>query len=425
MTLWRYQAVDLKPPRVGAADRRSGELAGETAADVRASLRRIGLQVIDLRPVRTWAADLRNWTWLQGLAQFIDRRLRARRAAIRAELFDSLATMLQTGLPLLEAIETIIESTPGKSSNARSMLIALREQLRGGSALGEAMNSLGSWFGAAEIAMVNAAEQAGTLPQVLRDLAERQQRAGELSGQLTSALAYPAIVALVGVGVTVFLSVKTLPDLTSILASSGIEIPRLTSMVMSVGGFIASYGLVIGALIPILLAAGLLAMRWIVQRRAERPMWLRRLYPRVLRRIAVAQMAEQLAGMLRSGVPMVEALRALAPTASGGITMIGGLHAVLIHAAERVERGEDLAQAFDDQMWFDAEFRRLLEVGQASGELDALLMRIADRYSRQAKRLIDRLASLLEPMVILALAVLVGVVVMAAVLPLLRLREML
>ncbi|MCH8825270.1 MAG: type II secretion system F family protein, partial [Planctomycetes bacterium] len=86
---------------------------------------------------------------------------------------------------------------------------------------------------------------------------------------------------------------------------------------------------------------------------------------------------------------------------------------------------DDLSEALNDELWFDSQFRSLLKVGQASGELDQLLQRIGERYSRQANRLIDRLAVLLEPCVILSLAVFVGMVVMAAILPLLRLQEVL
>ena len=94
-------------------------------------------------------------------------------------------------------------------------------------------------------------------------------------------------------------------------------------------------------------------------------------------------------------------------------------------AADRVERGEDIAAALDDDHWFDSQFRRLLQIGQSVGDLDVLLERIGHRSARQATRLIDRLTTLLEPCVILTLAALVGVVVMAAVLPLVRLQEVL
>ena len=148
------------------------------------------------------------------------------------------------------------------------------------------------------------------------------------------------------------------------------------------------------------------------------PLWLRRWSPHVLRKLAVARLSIQLAELLRTGVPMVDALRVVAPT-TPGVT----LRRRLLEAADRVERGEDIAAALDDEHWFDGEFQRLLQIGQTSGELDTLLDRLGHRYARQANRMIDRLATLLEPAVILTLAVLVGLVVMAAILPLLRLQE--
>lgn len=134
--------------------------------------------------------------------------------------------------------------------------------------------------------------------------------------------------------------------------------------------------------------------------------------------MAVARVTLQLSELLRTGVPMVEALRVLAPT-----TAAGGLRRRLESAADMLERGEELSAALNDEHWFDPELRRLLDIGQASGELETLLERIGHRYTRQATRLIDRLTTLLEPAVILTLAVMVGLVVMAAILPLLRLQE--
>ena len=118
-------------------------------------------------------------------------------------------------------------------------------------------------------------------------------------------------------------------------------------------------------------------------------------------------------------VVALEALRVVAPTANGG------LRGALNDAAERLEQGAELDHAFDETIWFDAEFRRLLEVGQSSGELPEVLTRLSRRGERRTRRLLDRLTTLLEPAVILALAALVGLVVMAAVLPLVRLQEIL
>jgi type II secretory pathway component PulF len=423
MTLWRYTAIDRRDT---AAVRRHGELSGDSAAEVRAALRRIGLQVIELKPLRV--NTLRSLTTLdplQGPLQILRGHQRARRRVERAELYDSLATMLESGVPLLEAVETIAQSGNRKRS-MRDMLLHMREKLRAGGSLGSAMAEHGGWFDGVEIAMVQAAQHAGTLPGVLRRLTERQQRAGALAQKLTTALTYPAIVSMVGIGVVVFLSVKTLPNLVQILLDAKIEPPRLTLNVMAVGGLLAHHWWLIGLSLLALLVAIVFVSSAVRQYRIEPPRLLRRvrrLRPQVLRRMAVAGAMLQLAELLRTGVPLVDALRIVAPTTPGSAQ--GGLRHLLMQAADRVERGDELGAALDDELYFDAEFRRLLNVGQATGELDAPLERLGRRYERQVVRLIDRLATYLEPAVILFLALLVGIVVMAAVLPLIRLQEVL
>jgi general secretion pathway protein F len=408
MSVWYYKAIQTS----AASKLTSGEQAGESAADVRAALRRIGLQVIDLRPLKR--AESTQQSRLSAAARrTLANHLRQRRVGKRAELYDSLATMLESGLQLLEALDTIIDSKSPGNSTWRTMLVQVRESLRSGQSLSQAMHLQPSWFDLSEVAMVNAGQHGGNLPTVLRSLASRHEKSGELSGKLVSALAYPAIVTCVGIGVVIFLSVKTLPDLTSVLTSAKIEPPALTMKVMGIGQFISKFGLVVLVVgIPVLIALATIVRR----------LGCKWIYPKVVRRIAIARLAQQLAELKQSGVPMVESLRVLAPTAAGHSA---DLQRVIMQAADRIERGAELSEALDDEFWFDAEFRRLLDIGQSSGELDELLLRIANRYSRQATRLIERLSALLEPAAILLIAILVGTVVMAAVLPLLRLREVL
>ena len=420
MTVWRYTAVDLKgSDRV----RRRGELAGDTAAEVRASLRRIGLQVIDLKPLRSslLTTSFKFHLFTQLMEAFYQ-HLRKRRQLLRAELYDSLATMLESGVPLLESIETLARSA-NQNRGIRSMLLQVHQSLHSGDSSGSISSALiehPGWFDQVEAAMVQAAQHSGTLPEVLRTLSNRQQRASALMRRLTGALTYPFIVFLVGIGVVIFLSVKTLPTLAQILHEAQIAPPTLTKAVMSVGQVLVHYGLFIGVGVIILFILLIILRGWI---RNNSNMWggvVQRLQPRVLRRIAVAQVMAQLAELIRSGVPLVDALRVLAPVASSG-----GLRTFLVTAAQRVEGGEDFADTLDQELYFDEEFRRLVIIGQTTGELDALLQRLSERYERQAHRLIDRLTTLLEPTVILLLAALVGLVVMATILPLLRIQEVL
>ncbi len=426
MTVWQYTAID-PGGEAGSRKRTRGELSGDSAADVRAQLRRIGLQVIDLRSVRRSHADrAANTRWRTSIIAPLGAawrgHLRQRRRMERAELFDSLATMINSGLPLLGAVETILESSTGRSRTRRSMLVQVRERLRGGGSLAAAMREHSAWFDAVEVAMIEAGQHGGTLPEVLLRLSQRHERAGGLQQKLLGALTYPALVSMVGLGVIVFLSVKTLPELTRILTDADIAIPALTTRVMSLGRFIAGFWWLILSMAAFTTLGWMLVSHSSIARSIPVPQWIAARRPRllVLKRLRIAAAARQLSDLLRSGVPMVEALRTIAPAAASR-----SLRHTLELAADRIERGDELAGALDDPHWFDAEFRQLLAIGQASGELDDLLLRIAERYERQSQRLIDRLTSILEPAVIMLLALGVGTVVMSAILPLLRLQEIL
>lgn len=403
---------------------RSGELAADSAASARAALRRVGLMPLEVRPAhRRIAAGIVNLRL--PLAETARAHQRRRRSPLKAELFDGLATMLESGLPLLEALDALT-GAHGHSGAARSLLAGLRQRLRDGESLGGAMGSVpgaAGWFDSAEAAMVRAGERGGTLPAVLRAMADDQQRAEQLSGRLIGALAYPLLVVAAGLLVALLLSTRTLPPLLAILADAGVEAPGLTTSLVTAGGWFAAWwwapapALVLGTSLAALIGRAAQRRGGAGAGRAAR------FVPRAARGLAAARIATGLSRLLRSGVPAVESLRVLAPTIRG--PGASAARRRLLDAAQRVERGESLAAALDDPVWFDAEFRRLVAAGEASGELDTLLERLGLRYERAARRLIDRLSAMLEPAAILLLAVFVGLVVMAAVLPLIRLQEVL
>lgn len=424
MTLWRYRAIEFSSPGEGHI-RHRGELAGASAAEVRASLRRVGLHVIDVRQVRRGgSADktsiVRCSRFLRAIRDRFHAHLRRRRQRVRGEVYDSLATMLESGLPLLDAIDTLTQSGRRGSTRSQSMLVQLREKLRDGASMADSMTGEGGWFDSVEIAIVESAQRSGQLAQALRRLAQRSERSGELEQKLLGALSYPFLVLLVGLGVVIFLSVRTLPDLVGLLESAMIDPPLLTKIVMAFGAFLTDHWiLVLGAFLGGMGVAAA-APAIIAQLPESGRAVLRHFRPRLLRQIAIADFSVQFAELTGSGIPVVESLRTLAPTCRSA-----DLQRQLIEASVRVERGEDLMSAMSDEYWFDAEFRRLLDLGQNTGELDQLLVRLGGRTRRQAERSIGRFAALLEPTVILMLAAMVGVVVLSAILPLTRLQEIL
>lgn len=339
------------------------------------------------------------------------------------EMFDSLATMLEAGIPLLAAFDALIGRQSRRRRVRRRMLLEVRESLRAGSSLSQAMAGHPGWVDATDVAMVSTGQRRGDLGDVLREMATTRGRAGQLATKVTSALAYPFIVLLVGLGVVVFLSTKVLPDLTVILADSEVPIPQLTSVVMAIGQQMFRIGPLVVALGSVVALTGLVLAPLLRSKLGVKAMWPAWMIPHVLRQVQTAQVFAGLANMSRVGVPLVEGIRVLSPSVGGLGT--AGLRQLLLDAADRVEAGRSVAESIDDDRWFDEETRRLIAIGESSGELPDVLDRIAERQQRAAHRAIDQFVSLLEPAMILLLAALVGLIVMAAILPLIRLQEVL
>lgn len=408
MTTWRYTAIPAK----GHSVTQSGEIAAESAERARAALRRIDLQVTHIR--RAWRPhEIFRGVGLNRIHDRLCRYLCERRRGGKSELFDSLSTMLDAGVPLLDALDSMNRSGSRRSPMTR-MTGDLRETIREGESLSAAMCGCPSWFDATDVAMVGAAQVAGELPRVLASVAERHSRSSELQNKLVASLTYPFLVSLVGVGVSVFLSVKTLPELVGILTGAGVDPPRLTVAVMSTGQVLVGSWWAI----PVL-AIALFSVGAALRARFESVL----APPRLMRQLLVARFLTTLTDLLRAGVPLVDSLRVVTPTISGWGSH--ALRSIVVESADRIERGSDVVDAFDAPRWFDAEFQRLVSVADSAGDLDQALERIGTRYQRRAERLIDRLATLLEPAAIIILAAFVGIVVLAAVLPLVRMQEIL
>ncbi|MFG0252636.1 MAG: type II secretion system F family protein [Phycisphaerales bacterium JB038] len=414
MQTFSYQALTAGVDRGGELHR--GEISAETAEDARALLRQVGLTVLGIKAVTSEAGS-------GFLADLRARRQRSRRTSRKSELLDSLAVLLDAGIPLAESLTVLAGSAREHRSAEHRLLVGVRDAVRSGVSFADSLTSQPRWFDGAEVAMIRSGEHSGELSTVLHLLSDRHRRHDELTGKLVAALTYPSIVMLAGVGVVLFLSTQTLPNLVEVLRGGGIAPPTLTLGVIWLGTVILrSWWL------PLVIATAGLLLSQIAKRRAAtqddlRSARLTRWLPSTARSLVLARTMEGLAELTRAGVPLVESLRVLAPTLSGP----GSSHmrAVLNCTVTKLEHGASFASALADHNWIDSECHKLLAVGEESGEMESALTRLADRYQRRARRQIERLLAVLEPTVILTLAVLVGLVVMAAVLPMLRLQQLL
>ena len=255
------------------------------------------------------------------------------------------------------------------------------------------------------------------------ELADRKRLDGELSAQLVGALAYPLLVAAVALVVVVVLSTKALPELTGVLQSAGVEPPRLTRVVMRIGQVLAGYGTIVLALGVVAVVAVAVLLAFVRTRGIYLPDRVIVRLPEVIRRLRTAAVSTQLAEMVCCGVRLPRALRIAAETQRGLIA--GGLGECLGRAADRIDEGEPLSGVLERSAWFSPEHTKLIVIGEASGELGDVLARLGASENRAARRAVERLTAALQPAAILLLAALIGIVVMSAIQPIVKLREIL
>jgi type II secretory pathway component PulF len=414
MRTFSYQALAAGPARSRELQR--GEISAESAEDARALLRQVGLTALDIRAVASEAGG----GFLAGLRA---RRQRSRRTSRKSELLDSLAVLLESGIPLAESLTVLAGSAREQRSAEHRLLVGVRDAVRSGVSFADSLASQPQWFDGAEVAMICSGEHSGELATVLHLLSERHRRHDELAGKLVAALTYPSIVLLAGVGVVIFLSTQTLPNLVEVLEGGGIAPPTLTVVVIWLGTMILRFWWTPPVVVVAMVLVARLANRTSGAQRDPLSTHLTRRLPSTARSLMLARTMEGLGELSRAGVPLVESLRVLAPTLAGPGR--GYMCATLNSTVTRLEHGESLAASLADNHWIDNECHKLLAVGEESGEMESALSRLAERYHRRARRQIERLLAVLEPTVILTLAVLVGLVVMAAVLPMLRLQQLL
>jgi general secretion pathway protein F len=406
---FRYRAVERATGRM-----RSGDSSGESAYAVRASLRRIGLEVEELVELSRETVP----AWLRPLRAAWYARQRRQRRMQKADLCDSIATLLQVGVPLDQAV-TALAGSPSNGEADRRMLRTLRDRLREGLPFSAACALFPGWFDALDVALIEAGQHAGDLGGALTGLGQFHLRAGAIGQKILVALAYPAILLVAGVGVLEFMSFKTLPQLTAMIVQAHRTPPPLTSAVIAIGQGLAQWWPVL-AIALIAVVAGVRALLARVPTDSVLGRWLLgNPIARARSRIRVAQLALSLARLRRAGLPLADALQIVAQT-------IGerSLQALMLEAVEAIKRGVDLSTVVGSSRLLDPEFAQLLQLGERSGELTEMLERIAERFQRGADRASDRLTAVLGPLAIMVLAALIGTVVIACALPLVQLGDL-
>lgn len=341
-----------------------------------------------------------------------------KRATLReaqvVQFTQQLATLLGAGQPLDRALQILLDLPEGEK--ARRMLERIRDQVRGGTPLSDALEAEHGSFSRLYVNMVRAGEAGGSLDETLARLADYLERSAQLKSSVINAMIYPAfLVGMVLLSLMVLL-IYVVPQFAPMFQDMNIEMPLITKIVLAVGSTLQNFWWAIfGAII---FGAGWLRRQMadpISRLKIDERVLKLRVAGDVVRKIETARLARTLGTLLKNGVPLLNAL-----TVARNVMGNSVLAEAVGNAAEEVKTGGGLGYALTQSKRFPKLALQMISVGEESGELDTMLLKVADTFDVEVKNTLDRLLAALVPATTIVMTVIVAMIMMAIVLPIMN-----
>lgn len=337
---------------------------------------------------------------------------------IIGEFTHNLSVLLEAGLPLDRSLQVLIDLADDE--RMQRMVEKIRDHVREGGTLSDALESQHGAFSRLYVNMVRAGEIGGSLEQTLNRLTDYLERSKELRDHIMTAMFYPALLLLVAIIAISVLMVYVIPQFTPIFEDLGAELPLLTRIVIGTSEFIKARWWVIA-----LVVVGI--VWWWRGQRANpetRLKWdLRILNMRwlgdLVSKLETARLSRTIGTLLENGVPLLTAMSIARNVASNT-----HLQEVMNEASKKVKTGSSLARTLGASGHFPRLALQMISVGEETGQLDRMLIRVADTYDREVRITAERLLSLFTPVMILGLATLIGVIVMSVVVAMLGINDL-
>ena len=385
-------------------DRRGSRIKGESRATnpalLKADLRRQGITPIKVRKKSALTSSARK-------KKIIPKDI--------AVLMRQLATMMNAGVPLVQAFDII-----GKGHENPSMMqlvMSVKTDVESGSNLADALAKHPLYFDDLVCNLVEAGEAAGVLDTLLDKIATYKEKTEALKSKIKKAMTYPAAVVVVAVIVTAILLIFVVPQFESLFSSFGADLPAFTQMVVGMSRFMQEWWWAVLGLIVASIYAGLETKK---RSRAfnhflDKTLLRIPVVGVIMHKAAIARYARTLATMFAAGVPLVEALESVAG-ATGNIVYTDAV----LQMRDNVATGQQLQLAMSQTGLFPNMVVQMVAIGEESGALDTMLSKVADFFEAEVDDAVDNLSALLEPLIMAVLGVLVGGLVVAMYLPIFK-----
>ncbi len=402
MALYQYKAVAPSGETI------RGEMEAATVDDVARALQEAGNIPL-------------NATLAEGGGFNLGRLLNASSKPSQREIgqfTQQMATLLQAGLPLDRSLQVLIDLSD--SDRTRRMTEKIRDHVREGGTLSDALEAQHGVFSRLYINMVRAGELGGTLESTLARLSDYLERSKELKDSIGSAMVYPIMLTILAAGSLILLLTYVIPQFTPIFEDLGAELPTLTKIVLAVGSALQNYWWLMA-----LTVFGIVVFfrnqfanpdsRLVWDLRIMKLRWIGDL----VAKMETARLARTTGTLLVNGVPLLGAL-SIARNVVGNTVM----QQVVSEASKQVKTGNGLARTLAKGDYFPRLALQMISVGEETGQLDQMLLKVADTFDHEVRTTIDRLMSLFVPVMTLVLALMIGLIVMSVLLAILGINEL-
>jgi general secretion pathway protein F len=403
MPVYEYKGVTAGGKKV------SGVQDAESLKAVRSKLKKDGVTVLEIHE----GASLRS----------VRRGSQAIRFGARVKLGDlanatrQLATLLSSGLPLMEALSVLVEQE--ENEGLKAAMSSVRDSVREGASLADALRENPKAFSQLYINMVSAGETSGTLEITLDRLADFLDEQVRFRGRISAALAYPAFMTVIGASMLFFIFSFVMPRVVGMFEDMKQQLPLITLILLATVRFLSSFWWAI----LLVIAGGVYYVRRYLRTQAGREAFDARIlrmpvFGSLIRMIAVSRFTRTLGTLLESGVPALAALD-IVKSVVGNTVLANAIQ----KARENVREGEPIADPLKRSGLFPPVVVQMVAVGEKSGELEKMLLKISDSFDRTVETRLTALMALMEPVIILVMGLIIGFIVIAIMLPMLEMSS--
>lgn len=322
-----------------------------------------------------------------------------------------LATIINAGLPIAQALRTLEEQTSNK--NLKSLISQVGKNVDGGMSLSASLAGFPKTFSQIDITLIQSGETSGSIDKALARLAANLENDFKIKKKVRGAFIYPGFIMLVLTGVMVLMMVYVLPQMQGLYDSFGAQLPAMTRVIMGISNFITKYWY----LVLLVLIAASFGLRAYIRTPAGRRNWDKAkisipIFKDFMIKIYLSRFTRTLSGLVATGVDILESIDIVSRSVSNKI-----LESILLKIEDKVKSGTALSVAIKEHPEFPALVHQMIRVGEESGEMDTMLSNLADYYENEVDNVVKNMTTILEPILLVVMGLGVGILLIGIMLP--------